>query len=132
MAYYNISHKCQHREVHYVFEPCIEDKVEKLKIELCSECQELQKEAAHEKAYDKAYEQTHNLEPIVGTPKQVQWATTIRAARIQDIENKIKENGPLPDNCKQAFEDWSNINNASYWIENRNSSGIDMFRDCLD
>jgi hypothetical protein len=128
MAKWTITRACRHTETHQLYGPGAdrEKRAEWLKSTPCTDC--YRKEQA-----ERAAEQTSNLPELTGTDKQIQWATTIRAqivAQIESIVARIADN-PDADGAAETLDDARIIlkqSKASYWIDNRHMSGRDLLK----
>jgi hypothetical protein len=87
---------------------------------LCTECQKAAKAAEHAEATAKAAEKAmaENLPELTGTEKQINWALTIRAEKLAEIDN-LKSKG-LKEVEAQAIKNVLASNTeAKFWIDNR-------------
>lgn len=87
---------------------------------LCTECQKAAKAAEHAEATAKAAEKAmaENLPELTGTEKQINWALTIRAEKLAEIDS-LKAKG-LKDIEAQAIKNVLASNTeAKFWIDNR-------------
>lgn len=80
---HTITHACGHEEIHQLYGPNRErtQKLEWLPTTLCTECFKAQK-------LDEAKNATAGYPALIGTPKQVAYATNLRAEKVKRIEEK--------------------------------------------
>lgn len=96
---------------------------------LCPDCRRKDREAKRRKAYieaKKIAEEKGYLE-LIGTPKQVEWAETIRRTKLREAYDGLERG--------KNKEAWNNLitrlisqTEATWWIENRNISPADIGR----
>lgn len=70
------------------------------------------------------------LPPLVGTERQVDWATTERHKLLVLAEHALRIGRLLPELPEAAVRDalgWlGSINDAGWWLDHRDLSGIDV------
>lgn len=121
MAKYNITHKCGHTATHNIVGTNSngerDRKVEYLASNVCYECYKAEQTSA-------AKEQNKDLPELTGSEKQIAWAESIRAKKIQSLKSLLAkvEEMPVNDQTQKATNIINDtINNASskFWIDNR-------------
>lgn len=120
MAWRTIPHTCGHEERHNLIGPERDrpGKAKWLGERPCSAC--LAKARADERAQAsaEAAEATQDMIALEGSPKQVAWATTIRAAARKAIDGAISGRG-LNDQQQAALKALYGQDKASWWIDNQ-------------
>ena len=96
---------------------------------LCESCAAEKKAAATAQAAETA--KKAGLPELTGSPKQVAWAETLRAARIkelgkEDINDLAEDIEKSPAEVEQAIAKIRRTAAAAWWIENRNVSIDDL------
>jgi hypothetical protein len=108
---YHIQHSCGHEVTHQIFGKNADrvDKIEWLKGQPCLDCK---REAENEAANNLAAEQ--GLPPLVGSPKQVAWANTLRQRAWDLIETNQWEEEQYAD----GLRNWVfSHTQARWWID---------------
>jgi len=126
MAWENITHCCGHVVRHQIYGKVSEreNKASWLAEKPCTECWKAEQEAKRAEENARALGQAKILElpELTGTPKQVAWATTIRAKALEGLEKELAKPNLAPQIV--AVE-----TSAKWWIENRTFIGLAP--DCL-
>lgn len=143
MAKYRVTMSCGHVEEIQLFGKMTDrdKKIEWLeKNGVCSECRKAQKEAEHTEATAKAAVQaaTENLPELIGTEKQVNWAMTIRAEKLAEVEEMFgKQIAKLDDaekialskiQCQAVKNILATFTDAKFWIDNRDNNASLIIR----
>ena len=104
MAKYQVKHKCGHEVTTELFGKQTDRnwKLEKMANEICWECEKNERNVA---AIESAKE--NNLPKLQGSEKQIAWAMSIRA-------EKLEKHGNIPALIEKTGAKW--------WIDNRNGS----------
>jgi hypothetical protein len=141
MAKHTITHKCGHAVVHNITGPMKNRpwQVERLKGQVCRECYIA---GINEAAAVAAAEQ--GLPRLTGSEKQVAWATTIRDELLGRCEGWIKKTiemaeGKATDEdlarfreeTGKALETLKSKTSASWWIDHRGDSSVDLINGVL-
>lgn len=118
MAKYTIKHSCGHSSTVELYGPGKdrERKMEWMSRQDCAECKAATATTAHP-----------DLPPLKGSPKQITWATTIRAEQIERVESWIeaeeeKLGEPLHPTWYDALDALKQQTDARFWIDNRDYS----------
>lgn len=144
MAKYDVKMSCGHVVTVQLFGK-MDDRYKKIdwleKNGVCTECQKAQKAQEHAEATAKAAEKAtaENLPALTGSEKQINWALTIRAEKMADLDtvyNKIvaaaNDDADKIANAKldlQAFKKvFASFTDAKFWIDNRNYSVKEIIR----
>ena len=73
---------------------------------------------------------TPSLPPLVGTERQVDWATTERHKLLILAEHALRVGPSLPGlpqaTVRDALDWLGSINDAGWWLDHRDLSGIDV------
>jgi len=138
MAKYLIKHSCGHEEEHSLFGPYKDRdrKEEWLKSRLCSECWRAEQEKQRERQNQEAAKANAEagLPTLTGSPKQVTWAETIRAAKLADLPSlrispeKAQANPEGAAKAQAALDQFIGQISAAWWIDHRQEDGRDLFR----
>jgi hypothetical protein len=130
---YTITHGCGHKEEHQVFGSSREreQEVKRLSEWPCSQCRE---ESQRRKGQDAMIWAAENgLADLVGSEKQVLWASQIRRQRWQEIADMerefyaVAEKAAAPEHAdyiakvKAAFQSLRKEYHAAWWIEHRDT-----------
>ena len=141
MAKYTVNYNCGHTGTVELFG---KTKIRYEKIEwmernqICPDCYQAAKDAERAAQNKIAAEKNQGLVELVGTPKQVAWAETIRAEKLANAETLLEKaeqfiaNGENLDSArivKATTEEWMNQPSASWWIDHRNRSLEDTIRE---
>lgn len=121
MAKHNITHSCGHQVTHNLIGK-LNDRDHKaawLTNHVCSECYKVQLAVA---AAEAAKEQ--QLPALIGSDKQVAWATTIRQEILESIKQEVlritkKPIEEAPDSGKAFFNWLKDQKESKFWIDNR-------------
>ena len=131
MAQYQITHSCGHTKTHQIFgtnsKGQRDNKRAWLATTLCEDCYKAEQNAKHaaENAAAAKANKAAALPELTGTPKQIAWAESIRAAKIAELDGIMKPdaaNGEYPEiyaQCMDIINAVKNQTSASYWIDNR-------------
>lgn len=140
MAKYIVTRACGHEETIALFGPHRDREWRLEKVEpnkLCYECWQAevarQREEANREAAEAAKEL--GLPELVGTEKQVAWASTIRKEKLDGIERHFAQTVRMGDvisaRLQAAAHRIRQKTEASYWIDRRNSHYIYLLeREC--
>ena len=135
MAKYGVDYTCGHRGTVELLGKC-SVRYERIaymeRTQVCPDCYREARDAQRAAQSQTAAKQNTGMVDLIGTPKQVAWAETIRveklanAARIIDrATNLISEGDPdKRDAAKVAIEitnEWTTQASASWWIDHRNT-----------
>lgn len=128
MAWHTITHSCGHTERHQLYGPgkTRDWRAAKLAEDPCEACRKVEQDAANAKAA--AANAEAGLPALTGSDKQVAWAETVRAAKLDAIPAAIEE---LQGQCPKAK--WPEVEGkiiaatdamqaqtaASWWIDRR-------------
>ena len=121
MAIYTIDHKCGHRVEHNIVGPtdARQSRIEWLGTTLCAECYRAEQLAQSHAA-------TSDMVELVGTPRQVEWAITLRANIMQQLaadRAKAAEMGHTASpEVQAAIDAMVAQTSAKFWIENAQSA----------
>ena len=123
MAKYEIKHTCGHTSVQHIDGKSAdqERKAEWFRARPCLECLR-----AEEIAEAKAGADAKGLPSLVGSPKQIAWAETIRGNKMQELDEELARNGALSDAGKTAVAKLHGIADAKWWIDNRGMLAMSM------
>lgn len=139
MAKYEINYSCGHSERVELYGKHSEreSRIEWLQRGVCKDCYRAQQEKARatESAAAAEVAKINGLPELIGSPKQIAWAETIRKNALNDPRNTIPcVPYDLPDDKKRAAEDCraimiaarmrlENESSAKWWIDNRETAG---------
>ncbi len=118
MATYYVKHTCGHEVKHIL--TAREEKAGKLdwlESTVCPECYKAQKQAEREQKHQEALAASADLPALVGSEKQVKWATDIRAALKSQFEALEKRYGPAPEVVAKYMADVFGHTQAKYFID---------------
>jgi hypothetical protein len=107
-----ITHKCGHTALHSIYAQCAADYDRqdiRLARQKCTACREAAKQACGEA--DAVLIATVPVAELAGSPKQVAWATTIRATRLARLQRA----------GSGAVAYLACVNDAKWWIDNRSA-----------
>lgn len=120
-----IRHSCNHEQIHYLagFASQKERKAKWLRTTKCRKCflTDKQLEQAAAASADDAAIAHLNLPVLVGSERQTEWATTIRAKRLASMP-PIVSREPSDQNACLSVSD------AKWWIDHRNMSDLDLLQ----
>lgn len=131
MAKYQITHACGHVQTHQIFGSNTkgqrDSKRDWLASCLCEDCYREEQRAKHDSANKvaAATNKANNLPSLVGTQKQIEWAESIRAKKVADLDNLLKpefangEYAEFYNQCQYIINTVKNQSSASYWINNK-------------
>lgn len=85
---------------------------------LCPDCYRAAQRAEEAQLIEQAESQYH-LPDLIGTPKQIAWARSIRAFAIQNFEQRRKGAGAK---VNQVIDYIERLDQAAYWIDHRQLS----------
>lgn len=150
MAKYEVVHSCLHSQTHVLFGPNKdrERKLEWLATTLCTECYHAKlvedREAASKQCHE--WSKVEGLSPLVGTPKQIAWAETLRASMLGNARieaDRIKSRIDLVSEQRgadKAQAAWAAIldsltwisqqDQAKFWIDNRDRPAAELILLC--
>lgn len=143
MAKYDVMMSCGHTQTIQLFGK-MEDRRKKIAwLEnhgLCTECAKKETERNHAEATAKAAAKAvvDNLPELTGTEKQVNWALTIRAKILAEVDKKIEDNKSRMDaeilakselQAKAIKKVLAKFTEARFWIDNRNSCAQQVIRE---
>jgi hypothetical protein len=143
MAKYEVKHSCGHTETIQLYGPHKNREwvISKEEEKLCSDCWQEHLKTKREKDFEKAKKENEKRElpDLIGTPKQIAWAETIRAEffRLADLTEKprnevsdndlyfhigedLKSEYRVPKITEEQYAIMIAQDMASFWIENRN------------
>ena len=128
MAKYMVTHRCGHEVSHNLFGPGKERK-SKLMWLAAQECQEcyIQKQVAE--AMKKSEEM--GLPELIGSEKQIAWAVQIRVQKLRELDalkSRIQPGSEGEAKFAETIEILLRNVGSRFWIENRDSSGIEIIR----
>lgn len=138
MAWYYGTFSCGHEGRVNIVGP-VKDrkwKAERQFEKLCEKCWEAKLIADREKANVEAARQAKemNLPELIGTEKQVAWATTLRQKRIEEIQAEIDSDtnsDRKKSKCAKVLDYMlKNKNTAPWYIDNRNETALGII-ECL-
>lgn len=150
MAKYSVKHACGHIQVHQIFGTNShgerDSKVAWLETCICDECYKANQKAKYDAENEKnakANAEAH-LPPLTGTPKQIGWAETIRAEKINKLNEILERIEALKakralseieveqDKKVQAFATaYKNEDSAARWIDLRDRSVESLLNECI-
>jgi len=123
MAQYDVTHTCGHLVTHHLFgkHEARYKRVDWLKTVVCSDCYKKQVQDQNAEKCQQAREVNAmaGLPALVGSPKQVAWAETIRADKLAEME-WIVNKGVKPEHRETlqfALDNIRQRTNASWWID---------------
>lgn len=136
MAKYDVTHSCGHTERYDLIGPhrSREWRLERMRRDLCPDCwrSERQRKNAEAAKFNRAID----LPPLVGTAKQIPWAESIRARKVEAIDTLL--NSPAPDpysygahlhraeELPAALEWLYAQTSAAWWIDQRDTVAVDL------
>lgn len=117
MAKYNIKHTCGHTETHQITGQMNtrEHRADWLSEQDCSECRRAAKQAEYAAQSEIDAARTADLPALNGTPKQIAWATTIRATAL----DLLTQGAEIPEKAKPGYSIFFGETSAKWWIDNR-------------
>lgn len=124
MAKYSITHDCGHTETHNIVGTNVhgerDRKVAWLSGQVCSDCYRATQDKARAAATEAAAAATTDLPGLTGSPKQIAWATTIRADAKAAIDAAVagKELSEAQRSALAALY----AQPAAWWIDNRTNA----------
>jgi len=125
-----INYRCGHGSEEQVYGPISERerKVEWMESRLCPACyksqQEQERQAERERAASASIE--NGLVPLMGSEKQVVWATTIRQKIYESLTKRFN---PVPGQGHTPIVGVLNIETmAKWWIDNRDVDGLAIMK----
>lgn len=110
-----ITHSCGHRVTHDLYAACAADYDRqdiRLERQKCADCRGAVKQARG--VADAALIATLRVADLVGSPKQIAWAATIRAARLA----RLQRAGSV------SIEQLACVSDAKWWIDTRNTNDV--------
>ncbi len=125
MANYSITHTCGHTEPHNIIGTNVhgerQRKADWLAGQPCYACKRAAQDKVRAEAASAAAAATTDLPALTGSPKQIAWATTIRAEARGAIDATIagKE---LPEAARRALDALYAQTDAGWWIEQRHNN----------
>ncbi len=129
MAQYQITHSCGHTKTHQIFgtnsKGQRDNKRAWLATTLCEDCYKAEQNAKHaaENAAAAEANKAAALPELTGTPKQIAWAESIRAAKIAELDGLLGpadgEQDELHRELQAIIDAVKNQKSAVYWIDNR-------------
>ena len=140
MAKYSVNYTCGHKdEVELFGKYSLRD--ERIKwLEnnaVCPECYRAAKEAERARATQAAAEKNKGLPQLEGSEKQIAWAETIRAGKMEEakavLERSLSAATDEQKNIAQLVSDiykkWESTSSAKWWIENRSKDFMSEVRE---
>lgn len=127
MAQYQVTHTCGHSETVQITGTDVHGERARRAAWLeslpCLDCQ-------HEAQRAQAAAETADMPALTGSPRQVAWATTIRASIMREIaeqQTRQDETGqPTPPNIAAAIARLRATTAAGWWIDHRDGYGTAM------
>ena len=121
---YRIAHSCGHEQAHYLsgFASQMDRKAAWLKTTKCKSCfvAEKRTEQADAAAGDSAAIAHLALSPLIGSDRQIAWASIIRAKRLSTIIAAAPLDDPADHHVCCIISD------AKWWIDHRELSDADL------
>jgi len=128
MSKYEITRKCGHNETINICGPTKnrQGRADWEATKLCYDCYKKEQARAREAQSIKSAEENKNkgLPELVGSEKQISWAESIRAKRLDEINETIAGMGTIKDEMRNVVWDallevGVNETSAKKWIDNR-------------
>ena len=122
MAKYSITFKCGHDE-EIQLTGKVSDREEKIawmeENRVCADCYRAEQDTKHQATNEQAKESNKEMATLEGSDKQVAWAETIRAEKINEFKSlDFGSNKSIQDAVVKFYEA---ITLAKFWIENKDS-----------
>lgn len=98
---------------------------------VCPECYKAQKDAERKAENEKAAEaaETRGMQELSGSPKQVAWANTIREKVMEYIDKTMNLEDERVKNLIQYINASADTKSASWWIDRRDRSELEVLRE---
>ena len=124
MAKYTITYKCGHTAEVNLYGK-LADREAKIAWYKTIDCPECRAKAAANDAKD------NGLAELTGSPKQVSWASDIRTEKLTDAEKFAPKVTKNKDMFISAIDKMKNETSASWWIDRRNATIMDILKELL-
>lgn len=124
MAKYTITYKCGHTAEVQLYGK-YEDREKKVAYYATTDCPECRAREAAAKAKD------DGLAELTGSPKQVSWASDIRAEKLADAEQLAEKVTRNKDMFDGAINKMKAETSASWWIDRRDDTIMDILKELL-
>lgn len=124
MAKYTITYKCGHTADIQIFGK-YEDREKKVAYYATIDCPECRAREAAAKA------KADGLAELTGSPKQVSWASNIRAEKLADAEQLAEKVTRNKDMFDGAINKMKAETTASWWIDRRDDTVMDILKELL-
>lgn len=124
MAKYTITYKCGHTAEVQLYGK-YEDREKKIAWYKTIDCPECRAKEAAAKA------QADGLAVLTGSSKQVSWASDIRAEKLADAEKLATKVNKNKDMFDGAINKMKGETSASWWIDRRNDTIMDILKELL-
>lgn len=124
MAKYTITYKCGHTAEVQLYGK-YEDREKKVAYYTTIDCPECRAREAAAKAKD------DGLAELTGSPKQVSWASDIRAEKLADAEQLAEKVTRNKDMFDGAINKMKAETSASWWIDRRDDTIMDILKELL-
>lgn len=137
---YIVKHTCGHSETTQLYGPSAERerRLSWLRSQPCATCKRASQSAQAEQAA-----KVEGLPPLTGSPKQVEWATRIRAHKLSELTAlradflaQGQAQGATPETIASEMAQFNALANkvraqslASWWIDKRDYSARQLLRD---
>ena len=124
MAKSTITYRCGHTAEVQLY-GAYKDREKKIAYHKTIDCPECRAKAAAEDAQGKGYAE------LTGSAKQVSWANDIRTKMMHEVDElaaKVTRNKEMFD---KAVETLKNETSASWWIDRRDNSAMDLIKEVL-
>ena len=132
MAQYDISHSCGHSE-HLELFGKVSERQRRMDWLAAQPCRDCKAQASHERAEQAAstLRDADRLPELLGSVKQIAWASDLRAIKLAAIDAAIVEIDARSDSkaselARMARQLASQQTEATYWIDNRTKSALDL------
>lgn len=110
-----ITHSCGHRATHDLYAACAADYDRqdiRLERQKCADCRGAVNQARG--VADAALVATLSVADLVGSPRQIAWAATIRAARLARLQRA----------GRAGIKRLACVSDAKWWIDTRNTNDV--------
>ena len=124
MAKYTITYKCGHTAEVNLYGK-LADREAKIAWYKTIDCPECRAKAAANNAKDNGFAE------LTGSPKQVSWANDIRAKKLADAEKLATKVTKNKDMFISAIDKMKNEASASWWIDRRDDTIMDILKELL-